>query len=384
VQNKAVEHGHAMDALRQKYKARLVERRAELRGLAEKMKAAPQEARALLEELSAIAHKLAGSGETYGFPALSEAARRVEDSVAAASQLGAEEGAALCGDLIDACAHAEETQEEVENLADDELAWLEDARAEEALLTRHVLLTVDDDADMRELVQAIFEEDAEVLSAGNAEEARKVVAERKPDVILLDEKMPGMSGVAFLEELAAVSSDKQPYVIMLTADRESASVMRALAAGAVDYLVKPVPPEKLKQRVFSLLENAQTSILVADDDPALRDLLASKFRATGVKVNTARNGIEALEEAAREKYALIILDRMMPGMDGLAVLKKLRQTYGRKMPPVIFLTARRNEQDVLEGLSEGALDYVVKPFVPDEVVLRAKRIIEQNRQKKGA
>jgi DNA-binding response OmpR family regulator len=78
-----------------------------------------------------------------------------------------------------------------------------------------------------------------------------------------------------------------------------------------------------------------------------------------------------------QQFALVILDRMMPGFDGMTVLRMMRKTEKLASTPVVFLTARHYGADVLDGLNTGAADYIVKPFDPDEVVARCVRLLDR-------
>ena len=125
---------------------------------------------------------------------------------------------------------------------------------------------------------------------------------------------------------------------------------------------------------------AKPTILVVDDDELLRDLLEFKLRSRGYEVELAEDGEAALEAASASPPDLIVLDGMMPGLDGFQVLQRLSDSGVTRDVPVIMLTARRQEQDVVAGLSLGAQDYLVKPFLPDELVLRIQRVL-RNRQR---
>jgi two-component system alkaline phosphatase synthesis response regulator PhoP len=120
---------------------------------------------------------------------------------------------------------------------------------------------------------------------------------------------------------------------------------------------------------------SKPKILVVDDDELLRDLLEFKLRSRGYEVELAEDGEAALEAASASPPDLIVLDGMMPGLDGFQVLQRLSDSGETRDVPVIMLTARRQEQDVVAGLSLGAQDYLVKPFLPDELVLRIQRIL---------
>lgn len=115
-------------------------------------------------------------------------------------------------------------------------------------------------------------------------------------------------------------------------------------------------------------------ILIADDDPRLRDLVSLAVERAGYSVITASDGQRALMHAAREAPDLIVLDVGMPEMDGFEVCRRLRAT---SQVPVLFLTARDDEIDRVIGLELGADDYVTKPFSPRELVARIKAILKR-------
>ncbi len=117
-------------------------------------------------------------------------------------------------------------------------------------------------------------------------------------------------------------------------------------------------------------------LLLADDDVILHRVLTHKLGREGFSVRSAHNGREALEMAEREMPDLLILDGMMPELDGFAVLREWKQRPGLKEVPVIMLTARNRESDVVGALEEGAVDYLTKPFSPAELVARVRRVAQ--------
>ncbi|CUS56634.1 MULTISPECIES: response regulator [unclassified Hyphomonas] len=120
-------------------------------------------------------------------------------------------------------------------------------------------------------------------------------------------------------------------------------------------------------------------ILVADDDRLLRGLLEHKLAVAGFEVDIAEDGGAALELARTMKYDLMVLDAMMPVMDGFEVLRRLKNDPDTASLPVVMLTARRGEHDVLDALERGAAEYLTKPFIPDELVLRIRKRIKDER-----
>ena len=115
-------------------------------------------------------------------------------------------------------------------------------------------------------------------------------------------------------------------------------------------------------------------ILVADDDDLLGELLRFKLEGAGHEVTIIGDGQSALDAARSGDYELMVLDAMMPVLSGPEVLRALVQ-HGSRLP-VVMLTARKSQDDVLDALSSGARDYLTKPFIPDELVARVNAILK--------
>ncbi len=114
-------------------------------------------------------------------------------------------------------------------------------------------------------------------------------------------------------------------------------------------------------------------ILVVEDDPAVRDVVEHALSREGMETATVENGEEALERLRGEPFDLVVLDVMLPGIDGISVCRELRADGGENGDiPVVMLTARDDEINVVVGLEVGADDYVTKPFSPRELVSRVR------------
>jgi two-component system OmpR family response regulator len=120
---------------------------------------------------------------------------------------------------------------------------------------------------------------------------------------------------------------------------------------------------------------ASPRLLVVDDEPSIRDLLSASLRFAGYDVVTAADGSSALTQAEKHRPDLVVLDVMMPDMDGFEVTRKLRER-GRDVP-VLFLTARDDVEDKVTGLTVGGDDYVTKPFSLEEVVARIRAVLRR-------
>jgi two-component system OmpR family response regulator len=120
---------------------------------------------------------------------------------------------------------------------------------------------------------------------------------------------------------------------------------------------------------------AEARLLVVDDEPNIVELLSASLRFAGFDVTTAANGPAAVEVARTFRPDLVVLDVMMPGMDGFAVARRLRESGARV--PIVFLTARDATEDKVTGLTLGGDDYVTKPFSLEEVVARIRAVLRR-------
>ena len=119
----------------------------------------------------------------------------------------------------------------------------------------------------------------------------------------------------------------------------------------------------------------EARLLVVDDEPNIRELLSASLRYAGFEVATAADGQQALAMATSFRPDLLVLDVMMPGLDGFGVVRRMRQA-GRRTP-VVFLTARDAAEDKVSGLTLGGDDYVTKPFSLDEVLARIRAVLRR-------
>ncbi len=277
------------------------------------------------------------------------------------------------------------------------------------------ILVVDDEPQNLELIEAMLTSSGyEVLLAGGGEEALRLARERKPDLIILDLMMPGMSG---FEVCARVKTDPQTGgipVLFVTALSQMSDKERALAAGGDDFLTKPFQRAELLTRVEALLKvrhlnrdldralaylhelevarHAQqprkpaapapaalgaASILVVDDELLARQLFADLLREAGYVTHEAENGQQALGIARQETIDVVLLDIMMPGMSGLEVLAKL----GELTPdsPVIIVTANPTSDNAIAALRLGAFDFIVKGFKNEVMLTTVAHAMERRR-----
>lgn len=128
------------------------------------------------------------------------------------------------------------------------------------------------------------------------------------------------------------------------------------------------------------MEGRRPTVLVVDDEPDALELVGFNLKKAGMDVVTAETGVEAIAKARALTPDLVVLDLMLPVMDGLEVCRKLKGEAQTAKIPVVMLTAKGAEVDRILGLELGADDYVTKPFSPRELVLRVKKVLQRGRE----
>jgi adenylate cyclase len=199
------------------------------------------------------------------------------------------------------------------------------------------VLVIDDDADARDLMRRFLaREGFDTVTAADGEEGLRLARQMQPDLITLDVIMPQMNGWAVLEALRADEALAAIPVVMLSILDEQD---KGFALGAADYLTKPFNRKQLRA-VLSRHLRTGGRVLVVEDDAATRDLLQDMLVREGCTVDVAEDGIAALARMAAEPPDLVLLDLMMPRMDGFEFVEALRAMPDRAAIPIVVLTAK--------------------------------------------
>ena len=192
--------------------------------------------------------------------------------------------------------------------------------------------------------------------------------ESRPNVIILDIHLPKLDGWQVLSELKSDPVLVNVPVIILSVEEQRA---RAFSFGACEYLVKPVEPDRLVNIVRRAVLPGAGDILVVDDDDDTREMVSRNLRRAGFTTVEARDGEEALLRARVVKPSMVILDLLMPRVDGFEVLRALR-AEGQEVP-VLVLTGKTLTPDDQAILKEGLVRVVTKDGVAIEHVIREAR-----------
>jgi signal transduction histidine kinase/CheY-like chemotaxis protein len=213
------------------------------------------------------------------------------------------------------------------------------------------VLVIDDDATVHDLLRrSLAKEGFQVVAASGGEEGLRIAREIRPAAITLDVFMPGMDGWAVLKALKAEPEMADVPVVLLTISDDRG---RACLLGATEFIQKPVEAERLAAVLLKCQSGApQGPVLVVDDDPASRDMAARVLRKRFGCVIEAADGATALASMARQKPGLILLDLMMPGMDGFDFIAALRRVEDWRDIPIVVLTAKEigaQDRERLQG-----------------------------------
>jgi len=236
------------------------------------------------------------------------------------------------------------------------------------------VLIVDDEASIRRFLRHLLEQEGyDVLEAATGKEAISRTEREKPDLVLLDLRLPDMTGFEILSEIKAKPETSEIPVIILSIvqDREE-----GFRLGASDYLTKPVDRDRLMERIQRLIgTQASLNLLVVEDDPSVQRALQAMLEHHHFRVRPVSSAEEALEALKDQIPDLILLDLMLPGLSGNDFLQELKQQPEWEHLPVIVLTAAdsssRSEAKLL-----GAHSVVGKPFSESELTSLIRGVFE--------
>jgi DNA-binding response OmpR family regulator len=318
-----------------------------------------------IKRVYGISHQLKGSGTSYGYPEITSLAT----AVLHASDAGFTKATEALVSGLEAVIEADRS-------------------------TEHITVVDDDPLIRMILTKTLSAPGREFRSAGSLSEARSEI-DGATDLVLLDLFLPDGDGHELLSELQADPNTADIPVVVLSGSDSEEIRREAMNAGAAAFLEKPFEANTLTTLIDGLLpsgangdgaaaggSNAESAhreksghlvVLLAEDDDLVAALISDRLARDGCEVRHHSDGESALADAIQSPPDLVILDVMMPKMNGFEVLGRLRGSDQTSSLPVIMLTGRGREEDVVHAFDLGATDYIVKPFSPAELVVRVRR-----------
>ncbi len=255
------------------------------------------------------------------------------------------------------------------------------------------ILIIEDNNLLGELLMSTLKKHQyEVLWSTDGAHGLEKIRESKPDLVLLDIGMPTMNGYEILEAKAGDPELKDIPVIIISNSGEPVEINRLLSKGVKDYLVKvQLTPEEVLEKVKNQFAREKAmgpapasgslsgkKILWAEDDKFLIDLIARKLLHEGSTLITSTKGSEVVAMAEKEQPDIIMLDILMPDMDGLEVLSALKSNEAVKHIPVIMFSNLDDKPKADQSQAQGAAGFFVKAMTGlDEIVGEIQRVISK-------
>jgi DNA-binding response OmpR family regulator len=229
------------------------------------------------------------------------------------------------------------------------------------------VLIVDDSLTVRmDLAEAFEAAGFRPVSCATATEARAALSRGQVDAVVLDVMLPDADGVEFLHELRATASGATAAVLMLSTEAEVKDRIRGLRTGADEYVGKPYDAEHVVARVWELLRTRGTAatdgttILIIDDSATFREGLRRACEEVGYQVLTAASGDEGIRIVAGRRPAAVVVDGVLPDMDGATVIRRMRLDAALRGIPCLLLTASEDRWAEMRALDAGADAFVRK------------------------
>ncbi len=235
------------------------------------------------------------------------------------------------------------------------------------------ILVVDDEVNIRRFLKyELANRGYHVLEAPGGKKAIDLARKHHPDLITLDVLMPDISGHDVTAVLKNDPATKNIPILVLSIMEEKEKAYRL---GANDFVTKPFTMKVLMSKINRLLRDAQKTILVVDDDKSLVKSLKYRLEKQGFSIHAAYGGKEALETAEGHRPDLVLLDIVMPGMDGYEVIKALKQKPNTAQIPIVVMTGVENVGSKIKAISVGATEFHHKSNGFDELLKTVESII---------
>ncbi|HVR88175.1 MAG TPA: response regulator [Candidatus Limnocylindria bacterium] len=263
------------------------------------------------------------------------------------------------------------------------------------------ILIVEDEANNLDVAcRIVAAAGHEALVAQDGQSGLEVARRERPDAVLVDLLLPKLDGWALTRAIREEPWAARIPIIAVSALAMQSDQDRARDAGCDAFITKPYAPAELRavlQRYFAVDAPPRPSgaaepvpdaippaerlgkVLVVDDEPANVELIERRLRGNGYETLSANNGHDAIALAAREQPDLILMDVMMPGLDGWQATQLLKGDPKTANIPVVFVTARDRPEDVAKGFETGGIMYVAKPVEPVELFARVRTAIYMKR-----
>lgn len=257
--------------------------------------------------------------------------------------------------------------------------------ATEITATKKTILLAEDDELVASVVKhRLGREGFEVVHHPDGISAFNAAVDMTASLAILDVKMPGMDGFELLGKLREMTSYRTIPIVMLTSMGSEQDIVRGLELGADDYIMKPFSPVELLARIRRLLKepskgatiSEDLKVLLVDDDPVILMTMTKSLEASeGFQAIQAKSVHEAMEKIHQELPSLVLTDLLLTDEDGTILLQKILDDDNLSSIPVVFLTAKTDQQLISDLIQQGAKGVITKPVDPSTIATQIQEIL---------
>lgn len=240
------------------------------------------------------------------------------------------------------------------------------------------ILLVDDELDMLKiLTMRLTHEGYKIEQEGDGSKVTQRVKDLKPDLVIIDYYLAGQDGAEICKELKSDEESKDVSIILYTAAKDKVED-EGFKDIADAVLSKPFSKEELLSTIKRILASKRKPrVLLIEDDMLIAKLVLFKLEKEGFDTSWKDNGLDGLNEAKASKPDIVLIDIMIPKLDGFGVLEGLKADPDTGSIYTMFLTALGNEEKIEKAFNMGVDDYLTKPFLPAELIRRINKILEE-------
>lgn len=250
-----------------------------------------------------------------------------------------------------------------------------------------ILIVEDNPLNMELVTDLLAMKGYDIIAANSAEDAIKYVKTEEPDLILMDISLPRMDGLTATKILIKEMGADNVFIVALTAHAMKGDREKILAHGCMGYISKPINIQSFVKEIASFIEQRKLQkkttnhgsggrILVVDDEEFNQEILNDRLVEQGYEVVLASNGEEALQKVKEFSIDLILLDIMMPKLDGYEVTRRLKKGKETKIIPIVMVTALKDLSSRVKALEAGCDDFLGKPVEAIELKARVKSLLK--------
>ena len=232
------------------------------------------------------------------------------------------------------------------------------------------------DSWLCDFVASLLEPEFSVISCTTKDDLFREITQGPRGLILLENNFCDESGVDILRQLRS-EYQFQDLPVYLAFDTDTPEdIAEAISLGVDGFSLDKLEILEVVNSVRNLLSKTAARALIVDDDPVVQQLLSQCLESAGLDVDTANNGLEALNYLSQNTPDIILLDRFMPRLEGGTVLYEIQSKINLKSIPVLILTSMVNQGEAKSWFERGAADFIPKPFDPEEVLMRVKKHLD--------